>query len=120
MISDEKVVTREVTEDYALIRKKRQQLFRHRTAAGIVAGLYLLLALLTGSILFVLKLLLFLLLPVAAVWFSDNMGAMTGARFGRLSVPAVTAATAADIVRSAGWIVLFTPVAGFMLKRLLN
>ena len=115
----EELMTDMVREDYELIRKKRKQMLRHRTASGIVASLYLLFALFAGNSETVVRLALFLILPLGAIWFSDDMGSLTGVRFGRFSGPVVTNATPGSIVRIGGWILLLAPVAGAIFGRLL-
>lgn len=115
----EELMTDMVREDYALVRKMRQQQLRHRIASGIVAGLYLLLAIASGSSESVVRLAFFLVLPLGAIWFSDELGSLTGVRFGRMSGPVITTATPGSIVRIGGWILLLAPIAGVIFGRLL-
>lgn len=115
----EELMTDMVREDYALVKKKRQQMLRHRIASGIVACLYFLLVIFTGDPRAVVKLAVFLILPLGAIWFSDDMGALSGVTFGRLGGPVITAASPGVFVRIVGWILLLAPVIGAVLGRLI-
>lgn len=113
----EELMTDVVREDYAKIRKARKRIIWHRAASGVVAGLYLLLAIFTGNMEFVVKLIFFLILPLAAIWFSDELGSLTGVTFGRFAGPVITTATPGAIVRIGGWTLLLSPVLADLLRR---
>jgi len=63
----ETLMTDMVIEDYELIKKLRRRILCQRTASGIVAELYLLLAIIMGYIEIVVRLSMFLILPLAAI-----------------------------------------------------
>lgn len=50
---------------------------------------------------------IFLILPLACIWFSDAMGSYTGIGFGR---GAITSTTPGCVVAFGGWLLLFIPV----------
>ena len=53
-----------------------------------------------------LRLVAFLLLPMACIWFSDAMGNLTGIRMG-LARPTITSSTPGIAVAFGGWILMF-------------
>ena len=106
----EKILVEMVQEDYALVRKKRRRLLIHRIASGALALAYILISLLLGDGYFVLKVLLFLILPLSVIWFPDDLGGLTGVTFGRIGGPVVTGPSDGGILRFVGWIVLLGPL----------
>lgn len=113
----EELMTDVVREDYERIRKERQRMICHRSASGIVAALYLVIILFSDDPRVVVKLAMILILPLAAIWFSDDLGSLTGVTFGRFSGPVVTTASPGVIVRIGGWILLLSPVIADLLRR---
>lgn len=86
------------------------RLLRSRLLSGLVAAGYLAFAAWTqGSLEHVLTMLLFLLLPLACIWFSDSMGTLTGISFG-LTRPKVSFTTPGDFVAIGGWLLLACPL----------
>lgn len=49
-------------------------------------------------------------LPLACIWFGDELGSLTGIRFG-LFRPVVTEASPGSVVRLVGWMVLLIIVS---------
>lgn len=86
-------------------------LLRSRLLSGCVAIAYLLMALLgAGSLESAVRLALFLMLPLACIWFPDGMGSLTGVAFG-LGRPTITHKTPGDFVALGGWLLLLCPIA---------
>jgi hypothetical protein len=112
----EELMVEMVQEDYALIRKERRRLVTHRVASGFLALIYILISLFMGGGYFALKVILFLILPLSAIWFPDGMGGLTGVTFGRIGGPVVTSPSPGSIVRFLGWIVLLGPVWWFAIN----
>lgn len=109
-----------VAEDYAMIKKERRRQLIHRAASGCLALFYIMAALFTGKGYFVVKFMLFLVLPLSAIWFPKELGSLKGVTFGRFSGPAVTESSPAPLVRFAGWILLLGPAWWFVITALLN
>jgi len=113
----ETAMTEMVRQDYAALRRERKRLIFHRTASAMAALCYLLFALYARSGHLFARTVLFLILPMSAIWFSEELGAMTGVRFGRFAGPVVTASSPGFLVRIAGWIVLLLPLWIFLFMR---
>lgn len=79
-----------------------------RMLSGIVALAYLITAFTLGGGELALRLFIFLLLPLACIWFSDAMGGYTG--FIGLGKPAVTRETPGCIIAAGGWLLLVIPL----------
>ncbi len=79
---------------------------KSRILSGIVAVAYLVGAYFTADAETMWKVGLFLILPLACIWFSDAMGAYTGVGFGR---GAITSTTPGCLVAFGGWLVLLFP-----------
>ena len=87
-----------------------RRVLRSRLLSGIVAIVYLVVALLaTANLESVLRLTAFLLLPMTCIWFPDAMGSLKGIRLG-LVRPMITQSTPGDFVALGGWILLLCPV----------
>jgi len=109
-----------VCESFTVIRKKRRQVLWHRTASGIVFGLYfVLLYIFTVTFEHAIELALIQVLPLVEIWFGDEMAAMTDVDLDRRFDLVVIKASAGDVLRIAGWLVLVLCAAAFMLGRLL-
>jgi hypothetical protein len=84
----------------------------------IIAAAYVLLSLLVaqslkaaiGQVLFVSAL---LMLPLACIWFADEVGSYPGA----LPGPSITKQTPAAFVKVGGWILLMLPLVAYWLMR---
>ena len=78
----------------------------HRTLSALVVATYVVLACASGGALGVLLLLTKLLLPLALIWFPEELGQYAGTvRLQIMSQP-----TPAGFVRFAGWALLLMPV----------
>ena len=75
--------------------------------AGLVAATYIGLALATADAKTAFQLALFLILPLACIWFSDAMGGYTGMGMGR---GAITSPTPGFLIAFVGWLLLFLPI----------
>ncbi len=87
-----------------------RSLLRSRLLSGAVAAFYLIGAVLaTGHPLSVLHPIRFLLLPMVCIWFSDEVGSLTGISLG-LGRPVITHRSPGDYVALAGWVLLLCPI----------
>ncbi|MFC1451825.1 hypothetical protein ACFLSJ_00600 [Verrucomicrobiota bacterium] len=75
--------------------------------SGIIALAYLIGAYFTADAETMWKVGLFLILPLACIWFSDAMGGYTGVGLGR---GAITSTTPGYLVAFGGWLLLLLPV----------
>lgn len=96
-------------------RAKRWQfarnLLRSRVLSGIVVLGYVAAVWLgRGDAVAVFRIVRFLALPLACIWFPDALGSRTGVSFG-LARFSISRATPGDIVALAGWILLLCPIA---------
>jgi hypothetical protein len=78
----------------------------NRILSGTLAGLYLILAFISGGAEAGLKMVLFLLLPLACIWFSEEMGDYTGIIRGQ----SMTNTSPGCLVRLLGWVLLLMPI----------
>jgi hypothetical protein len=76
-----------------------------RALSVVVAVVYLALALSMGAYAFY-WCIMFLALPLACIWFSDELGSYTGRFRGHL----ITTETPGVLVAAGGWLVLLLPV----------
>ncbi len=84
----------------------------NRILSGVLAGIYLILAFVGGGIEAALRILLYLLLPLACIWFGDEMGDYTGIVRGQ----GITKSSPGWLVRILGWLLLLMPIiAGFIM-----
>jgi hypothetical protein len=82
-----------------------------RTLSGSIAAIYILLAGIGVGPEAAFKVVMFLILPLACIWFSDAMGGYTGSGSVFLGggMP-ITQPSPGIFVRIVGWIVLLLPV----------
>jgi hypothetical protein len=78
----------------------------NRVLSGLLAIIYIIAALLMGGAEGGFKLLGFVVLPLACIWFSEAMGGYTGLT---TSVP-ITAPSPGIMVCIVGWVVLLLPI----------
>ena len=76
-----------------------------RILSLLVAATYVVIALLAGAGFETIKIAVFLVLPLACIWFSDAMGDYTGVAGG-----GPMTRTPGIIVAVAGWLLLLAPV----------
>ena len=82
-------------------------LIQSRVLSAVFALVMLVVALILGvGIPGILRLIAFLLLPMACIWFSDAMGNLTGIRMG-LARPTITSSTPGIAVAFGGWVLMF-------------
>jgi uncharacterized membrane protein len=81
-----------------------------RILSLIVALLYIIFGIIVGGFGF-LAVLLFLVMPVSLIWFSELIGSYTGSSFGFGGpiVKAIDSPTPAVFIRSIGWFLLLFP-----------
>lgn len=77
-----------------------------RLISGIIAIAYLVAAYLTADGETTFKVGLFLILPLACIWFGEAMGGYTGIGMGR---GAITTKTPGCLVTAGGWLLLLIP-----------
>ena len=68
---------------------------------------YLTIALISGDPEIIFRVAMFLILPLACIWFGDEMGQYTGVAFGR---GAITSETSGGFVVFGGWLLLVVPI----------
>ena len=78
-----------------------------RIISGLIALAYLVGAYVSDGIETAWKVGLFLILPLACIWFSDTMGGYTGVGMGR---GAITSTTPGCLVAFGGWLLLLLPL----------
>ena len=82
---------------------------KSRIISGIIAIIYLVTAYLADGLELTCRVALFLLLPLACIWFSDAMGRYSSSGIG-MRGPAITGTTPGCFVALGGWLLLFLPV----------
>jgi hypothetical protein len=86
----------------------------NRGLSLIVAGVYLTAAYGHGGGATLLRVAMFLLLPMGCIWFPEALGEYTGTIRGQ----AMTSSTPAFLVCAGGWLVLVgAPVIGYLLSK---
>ena len=86
-------------------------LIQSRMAAIVFALITLVVSIFSGADTSgVLRIVAFLILPLACIWFSDAMGNLTGIRMG-LTRPAITSSTPGFAVALGGWVLMFAVFA---------
>ena len=83
----------------------RSNNMKSRIISGIIAAAYLVTAYLTANEEAAFKVAIFLILPLACIWFSDAMGEFTG-----LGFPSITTTTPGWAVAFGGWLLLLLPL----------
>ena len=95
------------------------RLIQSRVLSTIFAVAILIIATMCGAdAAGVLRLLAFLILPMACIWFSDAMGNTTGIRMG-LTRPMITQSTPGIAVALGGWFLMFA-VFGVMIYQMIG
>lgn len=92
------------------------QINLNRILSGLVAAVYLATALYFESPEIAWKVGLFLIFPLACIWFSEAMGEFTG----NSASVSITATTPGWMVLIGGWIVLLLPVIMAVLSWLMS
>lgn len=84
----------------------------NRSLSGFLALLYLAFAFWAGGIGYAFRVLSFLALPMACIWYPDELGSVIGVRFGLSpGLPTVTRTSPGCFVRLLGWaLLLLVPV----------
>ena len=79
-----------------------------RILSGFIAVVYMIVAYFAGGGEATFKVAIYLVMPLACIWFSDAMGSYTGSAFdGR---PAITETTPGCFVAFGGWVLLLLPI----------
>jgi hypothetical protein len=87
----------------------------NRILSSLVAVIYIVIAAILGGAEFAFKIGLFLILPLACIWFSDAMGGYTGLGLMAYDYP-ITKQLPGILVCIMGWGVLFLPaIAGVII-----
>jgi hypothetical protein len=82
----------------------------NRVLSSLVAVIYIVIAAVYGGVEMAFKIVLFLILPLGCIWFSDAMGGYTGLGLLDFGAP-ITQQSPGILVRIMGWVVLLLPVA---------
>jgi len=77
----------------------------------IISIIYLVIAYMFGGGEIVLKLFLFLLIPLGCIWFGDSLSSYTG----NLGVHRITSESPGFLIKIAGWLLLLLPVLLFLI-----
>ncbi|WP_372720667.1 hypothetical protein [Novipirellula sp.] len=83
---------------------------------ALAIGFVLLVFTMTGSGESAFRALLFVLLPLLCIWFSDAMGRLTGISMG-LGRPVITKGTPGVFVAIGGWILLIAGLGAWLMAR---
>ena len=78
-----------------------------RILSAIAAAAYITIAFFTVGFEAAFKIGMFLIFPMACIWFSDAMGRFTGVMMGR---SAITGKTPGFMVAAGGWLLLLLPI----------
>ena len=78
----------------------------NRILSGLLAGAYIFIAFIVGGMEASLKTMIGLLLPLACIWFGDEMGQWRGT----IRLQAMTCSTPGCLVRAGGWLILLLPI----------
>jgi hypothetical protein len=78
----------------------------NRILSGLLAVIYIITAFTISGAKSAFEFLIFMILPLACIWFGDEMGGYTGASWGG----AITDPTPGLIMRIAGWLLLLLPI----------
>jgi hypothetical protein len=78
----------------------------NRTLSGLLAALYVIGAYMAAGVEGTLKVVAFVILPLACIWFADEMGDYIGPT----SSGAITSPTPGILVCLGGWLLLLLPV----------
>jgi Zn-finger nucleic acid-binding protein len=84
------------------------RLLRSRLLSGAVALLYLIVAGANGDVASFARVAMWLVLPVACIWYADAMGGYTG--LVSLARPAISRPAPGFAIALAGWILLLAPI----------
>lgn len=79
-----------------------------------ISIVYLIISFISGGSELLIKMLLFLLLPLACIWFGEEMGNYTGPAFGFR--PHITKESPGCFIKLLGWVLLLLPMAIFVLN----
>jgi hypothetical protein len=88
---------------------------RSRIISGIIAAAYLVAAYLMANGDGAFTVAVFLILPLACIWFSDALGEFTG-----LGFPSLTGTTPGWVVAFGGWLLLVLPVVIWLIMGLVS
>lgn len=80
----------------------------------ILSVIYLIIAFFNGGSELLIKTFLFLLLPLACIWFGEEMGKYTGPTFG--IKPHITKESPGCLVVLMGWVLLILPLVLFIIN----
>jgi hypothetical protein len=92
----------------------------NRLLSLVVALSYLVIAYIIGGGEILMKTVLFLVLPMAAIWYGDALGDYTGTFPSVLSTFPITGRSPGSMVTVAGWILLLMPIVAGIISHLVN
>ncbi len=82
-----------------------------------IAGMYLVAAFIYGGWELLLMALVVLIMPVAMIWFGEEIGDYVGG-FHRIGKPYITKRSPGSLVAFFGWLLLMTPLAIIIIRLL--
>lgn len=86
-----------------------------RIVSLTISVIYLIIAYIWDGSEMLFRILLFLILPLACIWFSEEMGSYTGLT--GIDSPGITKESPPTLVKFMGWILLILPaITGIILK----
>jgi Zn-finger nucleic acid-binding protein len=92
---------------------RASRLLRSRVLSGTMAIIYLVISGVTGDLAAFVKTAMFLILPIACIWYADAIGGYTGLMsFPR---PAITQQTPGFAIALGGWILLLMPIVAVVI-----
>jgi hypothetical protein len=86
---------------------------RSRIISGTIAACYLFVAYSEAGAEMMYRIAIFLIFPLACIWYSDAMGGYTGWNYGVR--PAITQTTPGCFVAFGGWLALLLPMIFWLL-----
>ena len=88
------------------LRSAKGKTMKSRVISGAIAVVYLGFAAYAGGGAAVMRFVIFLVFPLACIWFSEEMGSYTGMMRGHM----ITTETPRCLVAFFGWVLLLLPV----------
>jgi hypothetical protein len=91
---------------------------KNRILSGLIALIYLILGIFAGGLETSMKILAFLILPLACIWFPDDMGRYTG----RLPISGggINQQSPGCLVRIVGWLLLLGLIIGWIMYKIFS
>ncbi len=95
-----------LTKDFNRESNKQKRILAYRILSGTIFVSCLIYSAFSPDRTKILALTPSLILPITFIWFGDELGSLTGIRFGRIVGPVITQKTPGSFVRFGGWLML--------------